>query len=111
MTAIISLEQFFIYSGYSILPSQILLAGMARRTDSHYATGGKGNYGNWGVLDWIFGTGCPGDADVVDDVQDEVDKRNVKQRASNMVGDAGESIRKSNDSVRPPIQDYAGPER
>ncbi|KAG9599127.1 sterol desaturase family, partial [Aureobasidium melanogenum] len=105
LTAIISLEQFFIYSGYSVLPSQILLAGMARRTDSHYTTGGKGNYGNWGVLDWILGTGCPGDADVVDDVQDEVDKRNVKQRASNMIGDAGEKIRKSNDSApRSPSQ-------
>ncbi|KAG9595480.1 sterol desaturase family, partial [Aureobasidium melanogenum] len=100
LTAIISLEQFFIYSGYSVLPSQILLAGMARRTDSHYTNGGKGNYGNWGVLDWIFGTGCPGDADVVDDVQDEVDKRNVKRCASNVIGNAGERLRKGNDSVR-----------
>ncbi|CAD0096707.1 unnamed protein product [Aureobasidium vineae] len=98
LTAIVSLEQFFIYSGYSVLPSQILLAGMARRTDSHYATGGKGNYGNWGVLDWIFGTGCPGDADVVDDVQDEVDKRGVRERTANMIGNAGERLREGNDS-------------
>ena len=99
LTAIVSLEQFFIYSGYSVLPSQILLAGMAKRTDSHYATRGKGNYGNYGVLDWVCGTGCPGDADVVDDVQDEVDKRDVKQRASNMIGRAGEKLRKGSDSV------------
>ena len=83
------------------MPSQILLAGMAKRTDSHYATGGKGNYGNWGVLDWVCGTGCPGDADVVDDVQDEVDRRDVKQRASNMIGHAGEKLRKGSDSVSP----------
>jgi hypothetical protein len=99
LTAIVSLEQFFIYSGYSVLPSQILLAGMAKRTDSHYATGGNGNYGRWGVLDWIFGTGCPGDADVVDDVQEEVDRRDVKQRASNMIGRAGDRLRNGSDSV------------
>lgn len=99
LTAVVSLEQFFIYSGYSVLPSQILLAGMAKRTDSHYATGGKGNYGRWGVLDWIFGTSCPGDADVVDDFQEEVDRRDVKQHASNMIGRAGEKLRKHSDSV------------
>lgn len=99
LTAIVSLEQFFIYSGYSVLPSQILLAGMAKRTDSHYATGGKGNYGRWGVLDWIFGTGCPGDADFVQDVQEEVEKRDVKHRASNMVGRAGKRFNKDSDSV------------
>ena len=99
LTAIVSLEQFFIYSGYSVLPSQILLAGMAKRTDSHYATGGKGNYGRWGVLDWIFGTGCPGDADVVDDFQEEMDRRDIKQHASNMIGRAGERLKKGSDSV------------
>ena len=72
---------------------------MAKRTDSHYATGGKGNYGRWGVLDWIFGTGCPGDADFVDDFQEEVEKRDVKQRASSMVGRAGERLKKDGDSV------------
>ncbi|THX06952.1 sterol desaturase family [Aureobasidium pullulans] len=97
LTAIVSLEQFFIYSGYSVLPSQILLAGMAQRTDSHYATGGKGNYGHWGVLDWIFGTGCPGDADVMDDVQEEADKRGVRQRASNMMENAGDRVRRASD--------------
>ncbi|KAG2170000.1 hypothetical protein JADG_009739 [Aureobasidium aubasidani] len=97
LTAIVSLEQFFIYSGYSVLPSQILLAGMAQRTDSHYATGGKGNYGHWGVLDWIFGTGCPGDADVMDDVQEEADKRGVRQRASNMMENAEDRVRRASD--------------
>ncbi|THY08637.1 sterol desaturase family [Aureobasidium pullulans] len=105
LTAIVSLEQFFIYSGYSVLPSQILLAGMAQRTDSHYATGGKGNYGHWGVLDWIFGTGCPGDADVMDDVQEEADKRGVRQRASNMMENAGDRVRRASDKAhRSPSQ-------
>ncbi|KAI5275749.1 sterol desaturase family [Aureobasidium subglaciale] len=100
LTAIVSLEQFFIYSGYSVLPSQILLAGMAKRTDSHYTTGGKGNYGNWGVLDWVLGTGCVGDADVVDDVQEEIDRRGVRQRAANMMEGAEDRLRRSNDKAR-----------
>ncbi|KAF2486802.1 hypothetical protein BDY17DRAFT_236931, partial [Neohortaea acidophila] len=34
--ALCSLEELFIYSGYAILPSTIILLGMARRTDEHF---------------------------------------------------------------------------
>lgn len=99
LVAVVSLERFFIYSGYSVLPSQILLAGMAKRTDSHYATSGRGNYGNWGILDWILGTCCPGDADVVDDVEDEMDKGSARQHASNMMQAAGDRFRRTDDKA------------
>lgn len=96
LVAITSLEQLFIYSGYAVLPSRILLAGMARRTDAHYATNGEGNFGHWGVLDWAFGTTCGG-SDVVHDLQDEAQKANVKGKVSDakknakgLVGDAKE---------------------
>ncbi|KAL1306977.1 hypothetical protein AAFC00_005610 [Neodothiora populina] len=97
LVALTSLEELFIYSGYAVLPSSILLSGMARRTDAHYETNGKGNFGHWGVLDWVFGTTCPGGADVVDDLKDEAEERNVRERlgdakdnAEGLVGDAKE---------------------
>ncbi|KAJ9658381.1 hypothetical protein H2201_007821 [Coniosporium apollinis] len=82
--ALVSLEECFAYSGYSILPS-ILLAGMARRADNHLLSGGKGNFGPWGVLDWVHGTTVG--KDVVDDVRKECDKHDVQGRASGL-GDA-----------------------
>lgn len=84
-TALISLEELFIYSGYAVLPSSIVLAGMARRTDAHFATahvnGEACNFGHWGVLDFVFGTNCKDTASVMDDLQDEADKHRVEQRA------------------------------
>ncbi|GAB7348517.1 hypothetical protein MBLNU459_g6916t3 [Dothideomycetes sp. NU459] len=82
VVALVSLEQLFIYSGYAVLPSKILLAGMARRTDTHYAQRGEGNFGHWGILDWMFGTSCAGEADVMDDVRDEAESRDVRRRVS-----------------------------
>jgi len=84
-TALISLEELFIYSGYAVLPSSIVLAGMARRTDAHFATahanGEACNFGHWGVLDLIFGTNCKDTASVMEDLQDEADKHRIEQRA------------------------------
>lgn len=84
LVAFTSLEQLFIYSGYAVLPSRILLAGMARRTDSHYESKGEGNFGHWGVLDWACGTTCGGEADVMDDLRDEADEHNVQERISDV---------------------------
>ena len=42
--ALTSVEAVFIYSGYAVLPSGIILPGMARRIDKHYETGGNGNF-------------------------------------------------------------------
>lgn len=74
--ALCSLEDLFVFSGYAVLPSSIILLGMARRTDEHFSVvdDGKapGNFGRWGVLDFICGTTCQGEDDAMDDVQREV---------------------------------------
>ncbi|PGH34733.1 hypothetical protein GX50_02412 [[Emmonsia] crescens] len=54
--ALISLEETFSHSGYSIMPTNFFIGGMARRADLHLLGKGCGNYGPWGVVDWICGT-------------------------------------------------------
>ncbi|KAF1817242.1 hypothetical protein P152DRAFT_453827 [Eremomyces bilateralis CBS 781.70] len=55
-TAIISLEEMFTYSGYTMLPWTVRVTGVAGRTEAHFLSGGKGNYAPWGLLDWVNGT-------------------------------------------------------
>ncbi|OJD19078.1 hypothetical protein AJ78_00951 [Emergomyces pasteurianus Ep9510] len=54
--ALISLEETFSHSGYSIMPTNFFIGGMARRADLHLLGKGCGNYGPWGIVDWICGT-------------------------------------------------------
>jgi hypothetical protein len=89
-----SLEDVFTYSGYSVLPSTIMLRGMARRTDAHMMSQGQGNFGSIGILDWAHGTTLG--ADVVDDLKTEMDKHNVKERSANAIDGAGD---KANDAA------------
>ncbi|KAI5791994.1 sterol desaturase family [Geopyxis carbonaria] len=72
--AIVSVEEVTTYSGYSTVYS--MLGGATKRTDRHFAKGGKGNFAPWGVLDWIHGTSAGGDT-VVEDVKEAV-KENGK---------------------------------
>ncbi|KAF2838934.1 hypothetical protein M501DRAFT_934936, partial [Patellaria atrata CBS 101060] len=95
MLALVSLEEAFTYSGYAVLPSTIMLSGMARRRDRHFMSQGKGNYGAVGVLDWVCGT-TTGD-DVMDDVMEEMDKHNVQERAGRAVEGAGDAINNATD--------------
>jgi len=88
LLALTSLEATFVYSGYAVLPSTIMLPGMAKRVDRHYETGGAGNFGHWGVLDWVMGSSCPGDTDVMDDLGEEADKHQVRRRMSDAVDNA-----------------------
>ena len=72
---LVSLEETFAYSGYSTVPTNFILGGIARRTDDHVLCGGEGNYGCWGLLD---------------DVVNEADRQDVVGRVrmgSNKVGD------------------------
>ncbi|QIX02131.1 hypothetical protein AMS68_007648 [Peltaster fructicola] len=84
--ALVSLEQLLIYSGYSVLPSRIILGGMARRVDAHFLTFYQArkatNFGHWGVLDLVFGTSCKDTDDLVTDIQSEASKHRLKERAS-----------------------------
>lgn len=38
------------------MPTSFFLGGIARRVDMHLLSDAEGNFGPWGVLDWIFGT-------------------------------------------------------
>ncbi|KAF2473788.1 uncharacterized protein BDR25DRAFT_323503 [Lindgomyces ingoldianus] len=89
LLALFSLEEVFTYSGYNVLPSTIMLRGMARRTDAHMMSQGKGNYGPIGVLDWAHGTTLG--ADVMDDMRDEMEKHNVQERTGRAIDQAGDA--------------------
>lgn len=74
-TALVSVEETFAYSGYSTVPTNFLLGGIARRTDNHVLCGGDGNFGPWGLVDWVMGTSVGGD--VVDDAVAEADRHDL----------------------------------
>lgn len=68
--AIVSLEETFAYSGYNVLPSGLILGGIARRQERHLMKNGAGNFGCFGALDFALGTSLG--QDVVEDVTQEV---------------------------------------
>jgi hypothetical protein len=75
--SLISLEETFAYSGYKALPTSVLIGGIARRADIHLLSRGDGNYGTWGIMDWVFGTSV---ADSVeDDLHEELDEEEVEK--------------------------------
>ncbi|KIW15027.1 hypothetical protein PV08_07814 [Exophiala spinifera] len=76
--SMVSLEETFAYSGYSTVPTNFVLGGMARRTDTHVMCDGQGNYGPWGLVDWLMGTSVG--QDVLDDVALEAEKHDVPAR-------------------------------
>jgi hypothetical protein len=88
--AMVSLEETFAYSGYSTVPTNFILGGMARRTDTHMMCGGDGNFGPWGLVDWVMGTSVG--ADVLDDVVAEADKHVVPARIDKMKSKAGKKV-------------------
>jgi hypothetical protein len=89
LIVLFSLEETFVYSGYNILPSTIMLRGMARRTDAHMMSEGEGNFGPLGVLDWVHDTTLG--KDVVDDLKAEMEKHHVDEKAGNAIGGAGDA--------------------
>ncbi|RAL10508.1 sterol desaturase family protein [Aspergillus homomorphus CBS 101889] len=54
--AFVSLEETFAYSGYSAMPTGFFIGGMARNMENHLHSIGTGNFGPWGVVDWLLGT-------------------------------------------------------
>jgi len=85
--SVASMEELVTYYGYSVLPSAIMLKGMARRIDNHFIASGKGNFAAFGAVDWILGTSVGGD--VVDDLKAEWDKHDVDKKISQGADDAG----------------------
>lgn len=89
LVAVFSLEETFVYSGYNVLPSTIMLRGMARRCDAHMMSGGDGNFGCLGVLDWCHGTTLG--KDVMDDFKAEVEKHHMEEKAEKAIDGAGDA--------------------
>jgi hypothetical protein len=91
--ALSTLEETLATSGYTVVPG-IMMGGVTRRCATHYSSSGRGNYGAWGLLDWVHGTSVGG-RDVVDDARNEADKHQVKERGGNMVQNGIDGLRRS----------------
>ncbi|GIK02875.1 hypothetical protein Aspvir_006938 [Aspergillus viridinutans] len=91
--SIISIEETFAFSGYSVMPTSFFLGGIARRTDVHLLSGAEGNFGPWGILDWMCGTtvgdGEDGTGSVIDDAQSQL------SASLGQEGDIDEKIRRA----------------
>lgn len=74
--SLVSLEETFTHSGYSTVPTNFLLGGIARRADMHLISGGEGNFGPWGIIDWLCGTTVG--PDVIDDMMAEAEKHDME---------------------------------
>ena len=74
--AIVSLEETFTHSGYARLPTHFILGGIAGRHDMHCVTHGRGNFGTYGLCDWVAGTSIG--TDVTDDIVDEIEDADVQ---------------------------------
>lgn len=81
--AIVSLEELFAHSGYAKLPTNFVVGGIARRMDVHCQHRG-GNFGTWGVVDWVMGTGLGREA--VDDLVDEAREGDLGGKVSRQAG-------------------------
>ncbi|KAF3356170.1 hypothetical protein VdG1_06498 [Verticillium dahliae VDG1] len=92
-----TLEETLATSGYSTVPG-IMMGGITRRTAGHYAGGGRGNYGAWGLLDWAHGTSVG--KNVIEDAKDEAEKHAVKERGEKAAGDGLAAVRSGIDGLR-----------
>ncbi|KAK3312451.1 hypothetical protein B0H66DRAFT_399172 [Apodospora peruviana] len=105
-----TLEETLSMSGYTVVPG-IIMGGIARRSALHYCRPTGGNFGCWGVLDWIHGTSLG--KDVMADLHDEAEKHQVKERgnrtadgAGNMLQNGINGLRRSARKSRPRNMDY-----
>ncbi|KAL8729893.1 MAG: hypothetical protein Q9166_004450 [cf. Caloplaca sp. 2 TL-2023] len=76
--AIVSLEETFAYSGYNVLPSGLILAGIARRQERHLMGEGKGNYSCFGIVDFVAGTSLG--EDLLEDITEEAENNHGQER-------------------------------
>ena len=90
--ALVSVEELFVYSGYSVVPSGFILGGMARRQERHLLGGGCGNYSAYGLVDLLVGTSVG--TDVLEDVADEAEKKEVGKRAKGRAKQIERRVRK-----------------
>ena len=90
--AVVSLEETFAYSGYNVLPTAFILGGMARRQERHFLSKGTGNFGCFGLVDFVMGTSLG--EDLLDDVMDEAEEKRVAQRAKGKAKGVRKNVQK-----------------
>ncbi|KAJ5180623.1 hypothetical protein N7492_003833 [Penicillium capsulatum] len=90
--AVISVEETFVYSGYTIMPTNFFMSGIARRTDEHLLTNGEGNFGPWGVMDWICGTTI-GESTVEDDLVSELEEHEIDDKVRKALEASKQKVR------------------
>lgn len=99
---LITIEETLTMSGYTIIPG-IIMGGITRRNAVHYGAGHRGNdsgnYGAWGLLDWVGGTGFAG-RDIEDDVRDEASKHRVKERGQRGATNAVDAVQNGIEGLR-----------
>ena len=93
--SIVSLEETFTYSGYNVLPAGFILGGIARRKEIHFMSEGKGNYGCYGIIDWVAGTSKG--QDFLDDVRDEAETQDWEGKAQRKGGKLAKKGKKAKD--------------
>ncbi|KAK2760734.1 hypothetical protein FQN54_001970 [Arachnomyces sp. PD_36] len=81
--SLVSVEETFAYSGYSTMPTNFFLGGIARRIEMHISSDGEGNFGPWGILDWICGTAV-GDT-IEDDIREEFEEADIDEKMYRMM--------------------------
>ncbi|KAJ5620023.1 hypothetical protein N7510_004007 [Penicillium lagena] len=92
--SIISLEETFAFSGYTVMPTSFFLGGIARRTDMHLLEDAQGNFGPWGVVDWVCGTAV-GDSTVEDDFMDEMEEHEIEDKIRKMIAASKRKVKDS----------------
>lgn len=94
LVALSSLEDALAYSGYgsAFLPGTIVANRMARRVDAHQVSGGKGNFGGLGVMDWMHGSSVQGVPDISEDVMDEAEKHDLAGKLDRGSDNAGNAL-------------------
>lgn len=96
---LVSVEETFAYSGYNVLPSAFKLGGMARRQEKHLMGNGAGNFGCFGLADFVMGTGLS--TDQVDDVIDEAGEKQVAKKAKGKAKAVGKKARGKKKMIEP----------
>lgn len=94
----ISIEETFAYSGYTVMPTSFFLGGIARRTDMHLLRGAEGNFGPWGIIDWVLGTAV-GET-IVDDIEAELEERQIEDSIRKAIDASKRKIREEDQKRR-----------
>ncbi|BCR86225.1 sterol desaturase family protein [Aspergillus chevalieri] len=100
---IVSIEETFAFSGYTVMPTSFFLGGIARRTDIHLLSGAEGNFGPWGIMDWICGTSV-GDS-IADDMEAEVEEHEIDENIRKAIEASKRRIREVDQKRRRKVRE------